>query len=182
MSSSGIYDPVERIDDLAVARRAYSLAREELMRLEHQVRLAREDIEHVSHSLGTDIESDIRKRLTGVWEELCGSPSARGTRINGEVHTSAFVSWETHNFLGLWRPPAPPQSPQELGCAAIICACRTDLRNAAQVRQHWETGCFDLPNYETTVRRDLDTILDEIKKEMLAEDEEKMRDESKEDD
>ena len=182
MSNSDTHDPVEPTDDLEVARHAYAVAREKLMRLEHQVRHAREDIEHVRNSLGREVGSDVHKRLSTAWHELDFITSYRGgARINGEVHSTASVSWETHELLGIWRPPAPPQSPEELDCTAIICACRTCLRSAAQVRQHWEAGCFDLPNYETTTRKDLDTRLDEIEKQMLAEDEE-LRNKSKGDD
>jgi hypothetical protein len=49
---------------------------------------------------------------------------------------------------GVRRPSAPPQPPEELGAVAIICTCRSWLRNVAEVHQHWETGCFDQPEYE----------------------------------
>jgi hypothetical protein len=53
------------------------------------------------------------------------------------------------SYRGVWRPPEPPASPQELGCRAIVCSCLELLRHPAQVRQHWETGCFDRPAFET---------------------------------
>jgi hypothetical protein len=48
----------------------------------------------------------------------------------------------------MWRPPAPSESPQDLGCHAIVCACSALLRDAVAMRRHWESGCFDCPEFD----------------------------------
>jgi len=63
-----------------------------------------------------------------------------------------------HQFLGTWRPPAPPTLAEIEGMAHNRGRAGTDCRcglgvytnNQAylgQIRQHWLDGCFDEAQY-----------------------------------
>ena len=70
------------------------------------------------------------------------------SRIDQQVVSTGTARPGTLHFLGMWRPPTPPESPQELDCTGVVCRCLEYLRSPGEVRQHWETGCFDVPDYE----------------------------------
>jgi len=81
-------------------------------------------------------------------------PWPYGVRIDNAVASPEALRPSVLSYRGMWRPPAPPESPEDLGCDAIVCSCLVLLRNSAQVRQHWETGCFDCPEFETDRARE----------------------------
>jgi len=82
-------------------------------------------------------------------------------RIGGQTVSVPTEGADALRFVGIWRPPTPPASPQELDCFAVVCTCLGYLKTAGQMRQHWETGCFDLPEYEVQEAVGLYYLFDE---------------------
>jgi hypothetical protein len=142
-------------DDLTVARRAHARARERTYQFRLELHDALRALEEAAEALKKGDAHEIHKAMRSARDSLEGY-ATRGVdswtgeaRIDGKIKDHPWVGPETHRFLGMWRPPSPPDSPQKRGCSAIICRCLVELGDEAQVRQHWDTGCFDLPEYET---------------------------------
>jgi hypothetical protein len=142
-------------DDLRVARRLHVRALERVIRLRLHLLGAIDDIERAERALEDGKRRAVAKSLRSARGALSGN-SARGidrwprtARIDGEFQEHESIRPGTHRFVGMWRPPVAPASPQELSCIAIVCTCLEQLTEAVRVQQHWETGCFDLPEYET---------------------------------
>jgi hypothetical protein len=137
------------VDDLTVARRAYLRVLERLARLNREAHDALRILERSARELKEAGHRDVAQRLEAasyVWRAV----SRRGTcYIDGQPAALKLVTRGTHRYRGMFHPPAPPTSPQELGAVAVVCTCLEELTNAAEMRQHWEAGCFDAPAYRT---------------------------------
>jgi len=123
-----------------------------LAELRIEVLQAQEAIQSAERALKRKNLRRADKELTSA-RHAVGAVHAKGwpgpVRIDKECESDSALSGRRHVFRGMWRPLSPPESPEALGCAAIVCNCREELTDAQQVRQHWETGCFDVPEYET---------------------------------
>lgn len=149
-------------DDLSVARRAYARVQSKLEELRHDAASVRKSLERVERALdGVDVGRYVQSRLYKARFQL-ERMSARAVRVDGEQGGERLVRDADHRFVGMWRPPAPPKSPEDIGCIAIVCACLAHLTSAEQVRQHWETGCFDVPEYTSDGEESLEDECEEF--------------------
>lgn len=142
-------------DALTVARRAHVRALERAMRLILAGYEARDLIEQAERALKDGEHHKVEKFLFNAGKTLStngarsgGDGWPMGARIDGEIGQQ-MLRPEVHRFVGMWHPPVAPESPQERGSSAIVCTCLEELTDAVHVQQHWEAGCFDLPEFET---------------------------------
>jgi len=118
-------------DDLMVARRAYAQALVRIARLQQGLDRTRRHIKLIERKLKEPEPPPTNDLLRALFylEAGLGRSDERSIR-------------------GVQRPSTPPAPPEDVGAVATICRCRSWLRNAEEVHQHWETGCFDQPEYE----------------------------------
>jgi len=139
----------ESADDLTVARRAHVKALERLAQLRLEMRGPLRAVRLARRALGSKADRAYRlEKALRKAQRTLESAACESARIDEQTVFVPPVGAGTLRFVGMWRPPTPPASPQELDCSAVICNCLEYLRTAGQMRQHWETGCFDRPEYE----------------------------------
>lgn len=66
--------------------------------------------------------------------------------VDGVEMDPAFVSPVAHQFIGYFRPVAPPDAGS---ASALRCTCKHTLWTREEMRQHWADGHFDVPQYRT---------------------------------
>jgi hypothetical protein len=135
--------------DLEIARRALRCAQQRIARLQRQMVVGRRAIVQAHRALGETGRKRghrLNKRLVAARHKL--DEGIDEARIDGRMVDLRTTRPGALQYLGMWRPPVPPESPEALDCSAVICTCFTYLRSSGQVRQHWETGCFDVPDYQ----------------------------------
>jgi hypothetical protein len=154
-------------DDLTVARRAHTRALEKAIQLRMDLLEVLKDIERAERALKRGKLDSVATSCDRARDAL-SRLSARGmqVRIGDKATCEPSIDHLTHRFVGLRRPPVPPASPQELDCSAIVCGCHELLYDRNQIRQHWETGCFDLPEFEMEpLSEDFAELLKELESE-----------------
>jgi hypothetical protein len=131
-------------DDLLVARRALAQALTAIARLQ----------------LGRD---HARRHLELIEERISESPGVpdRTEMLQALDCLRRGLFHDERVVRGVRQPAAPRTPPEELGATAIVCTCRTLLYCRAEVQQHWETGCFVEPEYETRSASFFDNLDDD---------------------
>lgn len=76
---------------------------------------------------------------------------------NPEIHVildGGYVTPDTidpakHRYIGIFRPPAPivPTGEHRMHCPSCHQIMYTSMGNS--LVQHWQKGCFDVPQYQT---------------------------------
>jgi len=64
--------------------------------------------------------------------------------LNGKFVKDLEIDPLKHKFIGSFRPPQPPSTN---GAAVFLCVCGQSLWTVESVRQHWQSGCLDIPQY-----------------------------------
>ena len=71
--------------------------------------------------------------------------------LDGEYVNSDQVTPDKARYLGMWRPPVNPISDPKCD---VLCTCGEILRYRGQENDHYNRGCFDVPQYVTIKRGD----------------------------
>ena len=66
--------------------------------------------------------------------------------IDGVVSPDEAVDPKKHRYIGMFRFPYEKYA--SLG-AYVACTCGQTLKHLGQNREHWQNGCFDMPQYQT---------------------------------
>jgi hypothetical protein len=139
-------------DDLTVARRVHLSTLERATRQKLSLLSVLMCMQRAERALERGNQEDASRAL-GKARRALGFAIAGGdawpteARVGDEVSSADSIG-PFHRYRGMWRPPVPPLSPQQLGRTAVVCSCLEELANALHVRQHWEAGCFDLPEFK----------------------------------
>lgn len=136
------------MDELSAAKAAYRQALKRIVRQDQERLALRRSLEGLERDLKDEGHHERARQLEGIIRYKMGG-SGLSCRIDGNVTNMSAVDPITCRFVGMWRPPSPPPSPQESGAVAVVCSCLEELTNAEEVRLHWEVGCFDIPEYRT---------------------------------
>ena len=74
--------------------------------------------------------------------------------IDGNIYPSNVIDPKIHIFIGMFRSPFPPNTEyldEETGeikrAGYIACPCGHMLGYVEAVRDHWQLGHFDIPQY-----------------------------------
>lgn len=137
-------------DDLTVARRVHIRALERAVRVRLDLLGVLDNIARAERALEAGKRKALLKSLSGArgtLQRLGGE--GMNARIDDETRYISVDAPGNFRFVGMWRPPVLPASPQALSCVAIVCTCLEELNDDVQIRQHWELGCYDLPEFKT---------------------------------
>lgn len=137
-------------DDLTVARRVHIRTLEKVMQGRLELLGVLNNIARAERALETGKRKALLKSLNGARGELRRiAGDGMSARIDGETRYIAVDTPGRYRFVGMWRPSVLPTFRQESNCVAIVCTCLEELNDDAQIRQHWELGCYDLPEFKT---------------------------------
>ena len=137
-------------DDLTVARRVHIRALEKAIRVRLDLLGVLKTIEGAELAFKEGKRKAVLKSLRSARSALSAiTRDGVHGRIDGGFDPDVVFGLGSHRLIGMWRPPAPPAWPHESGCIAIVCTCLEELTGDAQIRQHWETGCYDLPDFQS---------------------------------
>ena len=73
--------------------------------------------------------------------------------LNGVIVEPEKIDPVKHKFIGLFRPAQNPEvlysQPDKNGRSAeiLVCVCGAYFRYAGGITRHWQSGCFDIPQY-----------------------------------
>jgi hypothetical protein len=152
-------------DDLTVARGALAQARKRNIEMRLQIKRCGGHVAMIEAALQREPrppDADFASALYYLKQHLdfyTSEPALVHGRINGADGSAA--AWDVEP-VGLFRAAEPPPPPQLTGAIAIVCSCLVWLRNAADMRQHWETGCFDGADYELPVAPPADPSVPQV--------------------
>lgn len=69
-----------------------------------------------------------------------------GALLDGKHVGAAAIDPAQHRFLGMFRPAdVVPAGNYGL----LLCPCGSHLSTNEQIREHWRSGCRDVPQYVT---------------------------------
>jgi hypothetical protein len=66
--------------------------------------------------------------------------------VDGHVRSWITLDPKKHTYVGTFRPATPPFTTT----AVVLCSCGHSLWTVEAVREHWQMGHFDTPQYRTT--------------------------------
>jgi hypothetical protein len=67
--------------------------------------------------------------------------------LNGEFVDDNIINPKYHKYIGSFREPQPPIFKSNTPHAIILCNCGAHLHYVESIRDHWQKGCFDVPQY-----------------------------------